>query len=82
MKTEDEIRDIVDVDYEEVTTPAANEKEAREEVSEKKTVSMEEETPKAATVKADKADKSEQGCSASSKAKEKDLFGGQRTPDF
>lgn len=81
MKTEDEIRDIVDVDYEEVATTQP------EESTEKKTVSIDDEKPQETTVKEDvKEDKSkqsaEQGGSASSKAKNKDLFGGQRTPGF
>lgn len=81
MKTEDEIRDIVDVDYEEVTATQP------EDDMEKKTVSLDDEKPQETTVKEDvKEDKSkqsaEQGGSASSKAKEKDLFGGQRTPGF
>lgn len=81
MKTEDEIRDIVDVDYEEVTATQP------EDDMEKKTVSLDDEKPQETTVKEDvKEDKSkqsaEQGGSASSKAKNKDLFGGQRTPGF
>lgn len=81
MKTEDEIRDIVDVDYEEITATQP------EDGAEKKTVSLDDEKPQETTVKEDvKEDKSkqsaEQGGSASSKAKNKDLFGGQRTPDF
>lgn len=81
MKTEDEIRDIVDVDYEEVTATQP------EDDMEKKTVSLDEEKPQETTVKEDvKEDKSkqsaEQGGSASSKAQEKDLFGGKRTPGF
>ena len=81
MKTEDEIRDIVDVDYEEVTATQP------EDDMEKKTVSLDDEQPQETTVKEDvKEDKSkqsaEQGGSASSKAKNKDLFGGQRTPGF
>lgn len=81
MKTEDEIRDIVDVDYEEITATQP------EDGAEKKTVSLGDEKPQETTVKEDvKEDKSkqsaEQGGSASSKAKNKDLFGGQRTPDF
>lgn len=81
MKTEDEIRDIVDVDYEEVTATQP------EDDMEKKTVSLDNEKPQETTVKEDvKEDKSkqsaEQGGSASSKAKNKDLFGGQRTPGF
>ena len=81
MKTEDEIRDIVDVDYEEVTATQP------EDDMEKKTVSLDDEKPQETTVKEDvKEDKSkqsaEQGGSASSKAKNKYLFGGQRTPGF
>lgn len=81
MKTEDEIRDIVDVDYEEVTATQP------EDDMEKKTVSLDDEKPQETTVKEDvKEDKSkqsaEQGGSASSKSKNKDLFGGQRTPGF
>ena len=81
MKTEDEIRDIVDVDYEEVTATQP------EDDMEKKTVSLDDEKPQETTVKEDvKEDKSkqsaEQGGSASSKAQEKDLFGGKRTPGF
>ena len=81
MKTEDEIRDIVDVDYEEITATQP------EDDMEKKTVSLDDEKPQETTVKEDvKEDKSkqsaEQGGSASSKAKNKDLFGGQRTPGF
>ena len=81
MKTEDEIRDIVDVDYEEITATQP------EDGAEKKTVSLDDEKPQETTVKEDvKEDKSkqsaEQGGSASSKAKNKDLFGGQRTPGF
>lgn len=81
MKTEDEIRDIVDVDYEEVTATQP------EDDMEKKTVSLYDEKPQETTVKEDvKEDKSKQSAeqdgSASSKAKNKDLFGGQRTPGF
>ena len=77
MKTEDEIRDIVDVDYEEITATQP------EDGAEKKTVSLDDEKPQETTVKEDKSEQSaEQGGSASSKAKNKDLFGGQRTPGF
>lgn len=81
MKTEDEIRDIVDVDYEEITATQP------EDGAEKKTVSLDDEKPQETTVKEDvKEDKSEQsaeqGGSASPKAKNKDLFGGKRTPGF
>ena len=77
MKTEDEIRDIVDVDYEEITTTQP------EDGAEKKTVSLDDEKPQETTVKEDKSEQSaEQGGSASPKAKNKDLFGGQRTPGF
>lgn len=81
MKTEDEIRDIVDVDYEEITATQP------EDNMEKKTVSLDDEKPQETTVKEDvKEDKSkqsaEQGGSASSKAQEKDLFGGKQTPGF
>ena len=77
MKTEDEIRDIVDVDYEEIIATQP------EDGMEKKTVSLDDEKPQETTVKEDKSKQSaEQGGSASSKAKNKDLFGGQQTPDF
>ena len=77
MKTEDEIRDIVDVDYEEIIATQP------EDGAEKKTVSLDDEKPQETTVKEDKSKQSaEQGGSASSKAKNKDLFGGQRTPGF